>query len=110
MSTPLLTLQPTFTQLPDQIEYRQSGIVNKLLLKSNTCEYRLLCLATGTEMAEHTNPNNAVVQGLEGKGVVTLAGQDIPLEPGVLIVMPAHTPHALQATENLSFLLTLSKP
>jgi len=46
---------------------------------------------------------------LEGKGILTLEGQDILLEPGVFVFMPANAPHALKAEENLAFLLTLSE-
>ncbi len=30
------------------------------------------------------------------------------LEPGVFVFMPANAPHALEATSNLAFILTLS--
>jgi quercetin dioxygenase-like cupin family protein len=48
------------------------------------------------------------VHVLEGRGVLTLEGDDIPLEPGVFVFMPANAPHALQADENLALLLTLT--
>lgn len=110
MANAILPLQPTFTHLQEHIEYPQTGVLSKVLLKANTCELTLFCLATDTEISEHTSTRHAVVQGLEGKGVLTLEGQDIPLEAGVLIIMPANAPHALRANENLAFLLTLSQP
>lgn len=110
MANAILPLQSTSTQLQEHIEYPQKGVLSKVLLKANTCEFTLFCLATGTEISEHTSTRHAVVQGLEGRGVLTLEGQDIPLEPGVLIVMPANAPHALRADENLAFLLTLLQP
>jgi quercetin dioxygenase-like cupin family protein len=45
---------------------------------------------------------------IEGQGTLTLEGQDINLEPGVFVFMPANAPHALKAEANLAFLLTLS--
>lgn len=110
MSNTILSLQPTFTQLHDHIEYPQSGVLSKVLLQDQVCQYTLFCLAADTDISEHTSTRNAVVQCLEGKGVLTLNGQAIALEPGVWVVMPANAPHALQAIENLAFLLTLSKP
>ena len=38
-----------------------------------------------------------------------LEGQAIALEPGTFVVMPAHAPDALNATEHLAFLLILSE-
>lgn len=110
MSTSLLSLTATATHLQEHIEYPQSGVLSKMLLKTDACQYSLFCLAAETEISEHTSTRNAVVQGLEGKGIVTLEGKDIPLEPGAFIVMPANAPHALKATDDLAFLLTLSKP
>lgn len=108
MATALFSLQSTFTQLQEHIEYPQSGVLSKVLLQDNSCQYTLFCLAADTEISEHTSARNAVVQVLEGSGTFSLEGQDIVLKPGVFIIMPAHALHALSATENLAFLLILS--
>jgi len=102
------TPQSLVTQLKDKIAYAETGILSKVLLKTVYCQYNLLCLAAGRDIAEHTSSRNAVVQVIEGQGTLTLEGQDIPLEPGVFVLMPANAPHALKATDNLAFLLTLS--
>ncbi|MEM7580190.1 MAG: cupin domain-containing protein [Cyanobacteria bacterium P01_A01_bin.80] len=46
---------------------------------------------------------------VEGAGNLNLEGKDIPLTPGVFIFMAANAPHALQAKENMAFVLTLSR-
>jgi quercetin dioxygenase-like cupin family protein len=97
------------TQLREQIEYARAGVLSKVLLKDNCCQYTLFCLAEGTEISEHTSTRNATIHVLEGRGILTLEGKDIALEPGRFIFMPAHAPHALRAEENLAFLLTLSE-
>ncbi|MEH1934410.1 MAG: cupin domain-containing protein [Nostoc sp.] len=43
---------------------------------------------------------------IEGRGVLTLQGREITLQPGVFVYLPANTPHALHALENLAFLHT----
>lgn len=95
--------------LQDLIEYPSSGILSKVLLKDNNTQYSLFCLAAGTELEEHTATRNAVITVIEGKGNLELEGKDIALTPGVFVFMPANAPHALQARENLSFVLTLSE-
>jgi quercetin dioxygenase-like cupin family protein len=80
-----------------------------VLVKDNFCQYTLFCLAATTEISEHTSARNATVHVIEGRGILTLSGQDIALEPGVFVFMPANAPHALKAEENLAFLLTLSE-
>lgn len=108
MTTTATPLASLVTQLQDKIEYAETGVLSKVLLKVPHCQYTLFCLAAGTDIAEHTSTRNAVVQVIEGRGTLTLEGQDIELKPGVFVFMPANAPHALNAPENLAFLLTLS--
>jgi quercetin dioxygenase-like cupin family protein len=107
MST-LITPPTTILQLHDHLAFPDSGVLSKVLWKDATCQYTLFCLAAGTEISEHTSTRNATVNVISGSGTLTLAGQSIALEPGVFVLMAANAPHALEATTNLAFLLTLS--
>ncbi|PPS43236.1 cupin domain-containing protein [Chroococcidiopsis sp. TS-821] len=109
MSSTIDTTTSAKIQLREQIEYPNAGVLSKVLLKDNACQYTLFCLAANTEIAEHTSTYNATINVIEGKGILNFEGQEIALQPGVFIFMRAHAPHALKATENLAFLLTLSE-
>ena len=109
MTTTVLQMRSSAMQFRDQIEYPEAGILSKVLLKDNCCQYTLFCLAAGTEISEHTATRNATVHVLAGQGQLTLEGQVISLVPGTFVVMPAHAPHALNAEKNLAFLLVLSE-
>ena len=97
------------TILKDSIEYRQNGFFNKILFKDNNAQYTLLCLAKDREIKEHTSNRNATITVIEGKGTLTLEGKKINLAPGVFVFIPANALHAVQAQENLSFMLALSE-
>ena len=45
---------------------------------------------------------------IEGKGTFVLEGEEIKMEPGVVIFMDANAKHSLKAEENTSFLLSLN--
>ncbi len=107
--TTVLAFDAPMLQLQEQLEYPKSGILSKVLFQDQACQYTLFCLAAHTEISEHTSTRNALVQGIAGRGILTLKKREILLEPGVVILMPAHAPHAIQATDNLAFLLTLSE-
>lgn len=109
MTKTLISPESLTLRLPDQLEYPASGVLSKILAKDSCCQYTLFCLAADTEISEHTATRNATVNVIAGKGILTLEGKEICLEPGVFIWMPAHAPHALQAETNLAFLLTLSE-
>ncbi|MFZ1025762.1 MAG: globin domain-containing protein [Limnoraphis robusta] len=100
---------PYNTNLQALIEYPKQGILSKVILKDKNCQYTLFCLAKGTDIEEHTSTRNATVMVFEGTGKLTLNGEEIPLNPGVFVFMPADAPHALQAEENLAFVLILSE-
>lgn len=106
MTATLLSTQATDLNLHDHLHYPEAGVLSKTLLKQEGCQYTLFCLAAKTEISEHTSTRNATVQVLAGQGILTLEGEEIVLEPGVFIFMAANAPHALQASENLAFLLT----
>lgn len=108
MSAALVSPENPFLQLTDHLTYPESGILKRVLWKSDFCQYTLLCLAANTEVPEHTSVRHGTVQVLAGSGVLTLNGEAIALVPGVFVVMGANTPHAIAATSNLAFLLTLS--
>ncbi|BAY12495.1 cupin domain-containing protein [Calothrix sp. NIES-2098] len=109
MSSTITTDQSYIIQLREQIEYPHSGVLSKVLLKDKVCQYTLFCLAANTEISEHTSTRNATIHVIEGRGLLTLSGKNIVLEPGTLVFMPANAPHALQAEDNLAFLLILSE-
>lgn len=98
------------TPLQEIIEYPESGILSKVIVKDQNCQHTLFCLGEGTDLEEHTSTRNATITVIEGNGQLTLEGRDITLQPGVFVFMPANAPHALKATSNLAFLLTLSEP
>lgn len=105
----IMSPENTAIRWREVIEYPQTGIKSKILLEDGNCRYTLMSLSLGKEIAEHTNPRNATVNVIEGKGILTLAGKEIILESGVFVFIPANAPHAVQASTELAFLLTLSE-
>jgi quercetin dioxygenase-like cupin family protein len=92
--------------LHELADYTKPGVTHKALVKNEQNSFSLLCLTAGTKMPEHTAPRPISVTIIEGYGVLSLGGQEITLQPGVFIYIPANTPHALHALDNLAFLHT----
>jgi len=95
-------------QLKDVFEFKNEGIFSKVLSKSETYNYSIMCLAKGSDIDTHTSTKNGGVYVLQGKGIFNLEGKDIVLAPGVFIFMPANAKHSLRADEDLAILLCLS--
>ncbi|MBN3948972.1 MAG: cupin domain-containing protein [Nostoc sp. NMS7] len=92
--------------LHELADYTKPGVTRKALVKNEQNSFSLLCLTAGTKMPEHTAPRPISVTIIAGCGVLTLEEQEITLQPGVFVYIPANTPHALHALDNLAFLHT----
>lgn len=105
----VMSFDNTAINWTEVIDYPPSGIKSRILFEDNNCRYILMALSLEKAIAEHINPRNATVNVIEGQGLLTLAGKEISLKAGVFVFIPAHTPHAIQSTTGLAFLLTLSE-
>lgn len=94
--------------LERMMEFPREGIFSKVLVKTNTCNHTLMCLAKGSGISEHTSTREAAVTVLKGKGTFVLSGKKIKMNPGVFIFMPKNASHSLSASENLAIVLSLS--
>jgi len=103
------TAQGVHAALEDMIEFARDGIVSKTVLKAKGKEVSLFCMSAGQALSSHTSSYPAIIHVLQGKGEVTLANKKYEAKPNAWFYMPANLPHAIQATENLVFLLTLFK-
>ena len=95
-----------FTLL-DLIGYQQGSIVSRVLLKRDKGNVTLFAFDEGQGLSEHTAPFDAMVQGIEGEGEVTVSGQPFTVKPGELILLPAQQPHAVRAVTSFKMLLMM---
>lgn len=101
----LATATPPFAvQLQDEIEYGDKGMFRKRLVKDEKRQAMLICLHAGIQIPEHTSSYSGFITVIQGRGIFRLAGQEVVLEPGVFIELPANTLHSLSATEDLAML------
>lgn len=97
-----------FKNLNEVMEFPKDGIFSKVLAKSDSYNYTLMCLSKGTDIDEHTSTKNGVVQVLKGKGTFKLFDKEIEMKPNIFIFMPKGAPHSLKAEEDLAILLLLT--
>ena len=94
--------------LKDKIDYSESGVLSKVISKTEKNNLTLFCMAAGTDITEHTSTKSGFVYVIEGDGMFMLEGEEISMLPGVIIFMDANAKHSLTAKENTSFLLCLN--
>lgn len=89
------------------INYNDSAIVSKHILKKATGNISLFAFDKGEELSEHTAPFDAMVYIVEGKADVVINGKSNILEANQAIIMPANISHALKAVEPFKMVLTM---
>ncbi len=100
--------KPVIENLEKMMEFPKEGILSKVLVKTDTSNHTLMCLAKGSDISEHTSTREAAVTVLKGEGIFVLNGKKIKMRPGVFIFMPKNAPHSLSASKDLAILLSLS--
>jgi quercetin dioxygenase-like cupin family protein len=90
-----------------EVEYSANSIVSRQVTKDSGGNVTLFAFDIGQELSEHTAPFDALIQVLDGKAEIYIAGEKYPLSKGESIIMPANIPHAVKAAEKFKMLLTM---
>jgi quercetin dioxygenase-like cupin family protein len=89
------------------IDYAADAIVSKTILDKPAGTITLFAFDKGQRLSEHQAPYDAVVEVVDGKGVITIAGDAKEVGAGEIIIMPGNVPHAVSAVEKFKMLLTM---
>jgi quercetin dioxygenase-like cupin family protein len=95
--------------LSDCIGYETGSIVSKTLITKPAGNVTLFSFDAHAGLSEHTAPFDALVQALDGKAVVKIAGKPFAVKAGQAIILPAHKPHALEAVTRFKMMLVMIK-
>lgn len=94
-------------QLVDLLQYQDSSIVSRVLLKNKGGTVTLFAFDAGEGLSEHTAPFDALVVVTDGDAQVEIAGESFRVRQGETIILPAHRPHAVKATTKFKMLLIM---
>ena len=89
------------------VNYQDGSIVSRTILEKPTGTVTVFAFDGDQALSEHTAPFDALVQVLEGRVAIRIAGKPHEVAAGELIIMPANVPHALQAMGRFKMILTM---
>ena len=61
----------------EMIEYPKEGVLSKEIVKNKRIACTLFCMASGTEISEHTSTKQGIIYVIEEKGIFNLEGKEI---------------------------------
>lgn len=101
---------PPLTYVSDLLELAPipaSGLGHSTVLNSPEVRVIVLAFSAGHILKQHAAPFTLLMQALDGRLLVTSAGQELELRPGGLIRMDASLPHSVEAYVDSRLMLTL---
>ncbi|MGC8712298.1 MAG: hypothetical protein ACP5RH_07885 [Leptodesmis sp.] len=79
-------------------------VQTRLVVQRSRCPTLLLFRRLIPYARNSHSPFRSSITVIQGRGVFRLARQEVVLEPGVFIELPANTLHSLSATDDLAML------
>ena len=98
---------PVVKDLNEMTQFASEGIVSKTFLDRPEVKMVLFCMVRGQSLSEHTSSMPASIHVLKGRAVITLGEDRHDAGPGTWVYMPREQRHAVDAVDDLVFLLTL---
>jgi quercetin dioxygenase-like cupin family protein len=101
--------------LPEEIRQMRTSVppggrrhLSKTLIRTADVRLVLMVLESGARIDEHKTEGRMTIQGIDGHVRVRSGESTFDLAPGQLLVLDRDVPHALQAVEESSILLTIT--
>src|SRR6187401_1708353 len=88
------------------IEYMPNAIVSKTIIKKTTGNITVMSFDTGEELAEKISPFDSYAQIIDGSAEITINKKAHVLHLGQGIIIPAHAPNHVKATQRFKMILT----
>jgi quercetin dioxygenase-like cupin family protein len=93
--------------LAAQVDYAAGSIVSRAIVQKKAGSLTLFAFDAGQALSEHTAPFDAWVQVLDGEAELVIGGKPIQVRVGQAALMPAGTPHAVNAKQRFKMLLSM---
>ncbi|GAA4746239.1 cupin domain-containing protein [Flavisolibacter ginsenosidimutans] len=91
------------------IEYIPNSVVSKTIIKKTTGNVTVSSFDAGEELAEKTSPFDTFLQIIDGGAEVVIDDKKYELVLGEGIIVPAHTKHGINATQQFKMISTVIK-
>ena len=93
--------------LKELVAYQKGAIVSKIIVEKESGTVTMFAFDKDQALSEHTAPFDALVQVIEGRTEIRIAGVPHLVGAGEMLVMPANQSHALKALTPFKMMLTM---
>jgi len=89
------------------VQYQEGAIASRMLVFKKIGTITLFAFDAGEGLSEHSAPFDAILTVTDGEAEVTIAGRPFTVRTGEMIIIPANTPHGVQAKQRFKMTLTM---
>jgi quercetin dioxygenase-like cupin family protein len=100
-------LLATPIDLAGLVDYQDGSIVSRAVIDKDVGTVTVFAFDKGEKLSTHSAPYDALVQIIEGRGLVKIEDQEFFLDSPAAIIMPANKPHSAHAPEKFKMILTM---
>lgn len=93
--------------LSELVAYQTESVVSRTLLKTQGGSLTVFSFDAGQSLSEHSAPFDAIVQVIDGEAELVIGGSPVKAPAGSVTKMPANIPHAVNARQRFTMLLTM---
>jgi len=91
------------------IKYIPNSVLSRTIIKKTTGNVTVSSFAAGEELAEKISPFDNFIQIIDGAGEITIDEKVYKLKLGQGIIIPAHSKHCFNASEQFKMISTVIK-
>lgn len=91
------------------IDYVPKSVLSKTIIRKITGNVTVSSFDMGEELAEKSSPFDIFIQIIDGRADILIDKKKIKLNLGEGIVIPAHSTHSFNATEQFKMISTVIK-
>ena len=91
------------------LEYIPNSILIRTIIKKTTGNITVTAVDAGEELAEKTSPFDMFIQIIDGAAQVQIRDKIYKLKLGEGIIIPAHSAHCFNASEQFKMISTIIK-
>jgi quercetin dioxygenase-like cupin family protein len=91
------------------VAYQPGAVVSRTIIDKPVGTVTVFAFDEGQRLSTHSAPYDALLQVVDGTGIITIEGQEFAIAAPGAIIMPANKPHAVDGRGKFKMLLTMIK-
>lgn len=92
-------------ELEGIIDYQKDTIISSDLIKHTTGSVTAFAIDEGQSIEKHIVPFDAIIEVVEGEGIISIEDDEHVVKKGEMIILPADKYHSVKADQAFKMLL-----